>query len=439
MKKMLAVLIGAILVFSGFLVFVSPVCAESEEPQKIITVPDDYLTIDEAIYAAERGSIIFVRNGTYDMPDNREVFINKPLSIIGECVQNTTIVFYPNYTVVSPYSYRPTYRYSNALTIFTDNFQLSGVNLQIAQGGYINGYGDNIQLIGNKFSGCQNLTIRGSYCQIIDNDIGSTVSLAVSFTEFARNTFTSLSLYDGHTNIIQDNNCNGIGINCNFNDLIMGNTILGTADASLTLSWSGDNFLYKNQIQGTNYGLKCLGTNENIIVANTLTFCRNIFFANSQNNIFYYNNFLTSFGPEGFTHPTVRDGHYSEDSIPVSINFWDNGSVGNCWYGTKIADSNGDGIGELPFEINADNRDNYPLTGRAETENINVELPAWRLNTTDLFAKLPSIPTASETENFSDNKAVIILTIIIVASPLITGTILTLFYNKRKKQKAYVP
>ncbi|MCW4025832.1 MAG: right-handed parallel beta-helix repeat-containing protein [Candidatus Bathyarchaeota archaeon] len=440
MKKMLAVLIGAILVFSGFLVFVSPVCAEFEESQKVITVPDDYQTIDEAIHAAERRNIIFVRNGTYDMPDNREVIINKPISIIGESVQNTTIVFHPNYTVVNPYSYKPTYRYSHALTIFTDNFQLSGVNLQITQGGYINGFGDNIQLIGNSFSGCQNLTIRGSYCQIIDNDIGSAVNLAVSFTEFSRNTFSGLFLYEGHTNDIHENTCSAVSIHCNFNNLIVGNKIIGSGYVGLTLGWSNNNFFYRNQIRGFDNGIKFVGTNSNVFVANSISFVSRMHFYNSQNSIFYYNNFLNNFGPDGFTHPTIKDDHFKDSNIPISVNFWDNGTAGNRWHGTKIADNNGDGIGELPYEIDTNNIDNHPLTDTVKTDEINVEIPAWALNTTNLYPKLPVTPiTMSSTPENHFNEAIIVLTSIIIATPLITGTILTLFYNKRKKQKAYIP
>jgi hypothetical protein len=42
-------------------------------------------------------------------------------------------------------------------------------------------------------------------------------------------------------------------------------------------------------------------------------------------------------------------------------NSWDNGSVGNYWSGYTGVDVNGDGIGDTPYVINADNQDRYPL------------------------------------------------------------------------------
>jgi parallel beta-helix repeat protein len=52
-----------------------------------ITVPDDYSTIQEAVYAADVGDTIFVRSGTY----HEHVTVNKVVSLIGEN-RGTTII-----------------------------------------------------------------------------------------------------------------------------------------------------------------------------------------------------------------------------------------------------------------------------------------------------------------------------------------------------------
>jgi len=44
-----------------------------------------------------------------------------------------------------------------------------------------------------------------------------------------------------------------------------------------------------------------------------------------------------------------------------SVNFWDNGEEGNYWSDYNGTDSNGDGIGDIPYIIDENNRDNFPL------------------------------------------------------------------------------
>ena len=40
---------------------------------------------------------------------------------------------------------------------------------------------------------------------------------------------------------------------------------------------------------------------------------------------------------------------------------WDNGAEGNYWNNYNGTDTNGDGIGDTPYAIDANNMDNYPL------------------------------------------------------------------------------
>jgi hypothetical protein len=80
-------------------------------------------------------------------------------------------------------------------------------------------------------------------------------------------------------------------------------------------------------------------SNNNTIMRNNIT----LDLGASYSNIFFENNFWK------------RIYVYNEG------NFWDNGSVGNYWSGYKGVDANGDGIGDTPYVINANDQDRFPL------------------------------------------------------------------------------
>jgi len=83
-KTALAMILSMILIFMSITLFN---IQSAKSSQGKITVPDDYLTIHDAINAANQGDVIFVRNGTY----HENVVIQKRVLVRGEN-KNTTIV-----------------------------------------------------------------------------------------------------------------------------------------------------------------------------------------------------------------------------------------------------------------------------------------------------------------------------------------------------------
>jgi hypothetical protein len=86
--------------------------------------------------------------------------------------------------------------------------------------------------------------------------------------------------------------------------------------------------------------LLMLSSNNNTITRNNIV---SLYLDFGYNNTFFKNNFLIEYF-------SVNEG-----------NFWDNGSVGNYWSGYKGTDANGDGIGDTPYVINANDQDRFPL------------------------------------------------------------------------------
>jgi len=86
--------------------------------------------------------------------------------------------------------------------------------------------------------------------------------------------------------------------------------------------------------------LRVLSSNNNTITRNNIV---SLYLDFGYNNTFFKNNFLIEYF-------SVNEG-----------NFWDNGSVGNYWSWYEGVDANGDGIGDTPYVINANDRDRFPL------------------------------------------------------------------------------
>ena len=129
-----------------------------------------------------------------------------------------------------------------------------------------------------------------------------------------------------------------------------------------------------------NHGIDCIGSSSVQITHNSLT-GNNIgiqtFYDIQETMIVVYNN--------SFLNNTF---HVS----PTSGFNWDNGKTGNFWSSYNGTDAHGDGIGDTPYIIDANNKDNYPLMLPI---NFTVDLyPTPQSTTTPSLSPTPS-PTKS--------------------------------------------
>ncbi len=98
------------------------------------------------------------------------------------------------------------------------------------------------------------------------------------------------------------------------------------------------------------YALKIINSYDNVFYHNdfrdNLVGC---YLENSADNLIYFSNFIGNV----------------EHVIDYDANDWDNGSVGNFWDDYHGSDANKDGIGDTPYEIDADSIDYHPLIREA--------------------------------------------------------------------------
>ena len=175
----------------------------------------------------------------------------------------------------------------------------------------------------------------------------------------------------------------GISLAYASNVVVANNTITGFDSIQ---AWNGgtytgiyvvggnSNTITQNNLMYNLNGIEFLSSSYNLIVQNNITSKTNshgglhstgIYFSSASNNTIYHNNFVNS------TYLA---------QVPNSINVWDDGYLGNYWsdYQTKYpyaAEIDNSGIGNVPYVIDEQNKDRYPLTQPFNSEFYAPKIP----------------------------------------------------------------
>ena len=131
----------------------------SKAESRTLVVPDDYPTVEAAVYNASEGDTVFVKKGTYDGPINQTLVINKAISLIGEDPETTILNLRPPWVFQgfdSPMV--PVYGYDNAIKIQADDVEISGFTIKGEDKIYVSGrntkISNNIQIYKERHKVC---------------------------------------------------------------------------------------------------------------------------------------------------------------------------------------------------------------------------------------------------------------------------------------------
>ncbi|MGA2385543.1 MAG: NosD domain-containing protein [Candidatus Bathyarchaeia archaeon] len=229
-------------------------------------------------------------------------------------------------------------------------------NLKVYQGG-IDLQGSNYDTVcGNYIVGDVGVLVRGSYNSVTNNSIVSTSD--------GGNTGQKLPLSGGDSL-----NC-GIEMDAlpvfdqqhatNYNN-VTGNQVCNFQNGILLWNAS-ENFVANNYFANNAEGITLQQGTGNTFVGNTVQGSLYAVTPNqASNNTFFGNSFVDN------KNQIVDAQTYSSIKVQASVNIWDNGTIGNYWSNyhelyPKAQEISSSGVEDTPYQIYANNTDQYPLS-----------------------------------------------------------------------------
>jgi parallel beta-helix repeat protein len=381
-----------------------------------ITVDDDggadYESIQDAINASKDGDTVFVYAGTY----HENVLVNKSINLTGEDKDTTIInggesgdslnitshwvnvselkiinIYYqwedPGIELNNVTNCKVANCNLNAgILLFSSNSNViknnsisnsrigiylrsfSSSNLITNNTIYSNGYAG-IEL----FSWCSNNTIYNNSIHS-NNDFGILLESSCDSNTLANNSIynssrglrlTESSSNSIINNYIHSNSVYGVRLySSSDSNTIVNNYIVRNNYGILLWDSPSNNTIANNTCSFNNWdGIKLELSSSNTIINNTFSFNKvGITVSFSTNNKIYHNNIIAN---SDQALDTSNNGNQWDNGYPSGGNFWSNYNGNDDFSGPGQNMSGSDGIGDLPYEIDSDSQDNYPLMRRS--------------------------------------------------------------------------
>ena len=218
---------------------------------------------------------------------------------------------------------------------------------------------------------CTCMTVKN--LNLTDNGQGvllaSTTNSTITKNNITANSHYGIIFHESSNNSIYGNNIanNWCGIELGYwssNNNIAGNNITANRYKGIGLhSYSNNNSIAGNNITNNNLGftygitLSSSSNNNSIYGNNIETYYRGISLFESSNNTVYHNNFVDN-TKQVYSHDSTN---VWDDGYPSGGNYWSDYTGVDLYSGPNQDQLGSDGIGDLPYVIDENNVDRYPL------------------------------------------------------------------------------
>ena len=242
----------------------------------------------------------------------------------------------------------------------------------------------------------------------IDLSLRNNVTIKnVEVTNFHYGIFLVVSSNNTVTGNTASNNDYGILLWSSSNNTVTGNTASNNA-YGIDLYDSSNNTVTGNTASNNSYGIHLVVSSNSTVTGNTASNNSvGIYLSSSSNNRITGNTasnnddhgiYLRISSNNVLFHNNLIDNANNVEVSPANPNVLDNGIEGNYWSNYTGVDLNQDGIGDLPYVIDSDNIDNYPLMGMFHSFNTSV----------GEYVNVVSNSTIESFQHFESNSTIII-------------------------------
>jgi len=257
----------------------------------------------------------------------------------------------------------------NNVTIRNTNVANFYYGIYLLQSSFCNVSGNNIA--NNNFGVRLNLSSNGiiSCNNMISNDYGIYLSsssfCAISGNSITNNNHDGIRLYSSSFCAISGNsitnNDHGVYVYWySHNSTISANTITSNNYRGVCLHHSSFSTISGNNITNNNSGVHIIESSSDTVSGNNITSnAYGVYASDSSTNKFYHNNFVSN--AQQVYISSSGNPNFWDDDYPSGGNYWSNYIGVDIYSGPYQNETGSDGIGDTPYEIDADNIDHYPL------------------------------------------------------------------------------